>query len=133
MVKVVNERKCLCTVLVFVRKSVTTIKFKKGCYHMGIKYNRMSWLDELQNIRDVVLCFSKDEDGICRKITVAYINDLRKLISYCKIEYDRISAIDIRAWFSSIENLGYKNNSIITMLCGLKFFYRYYMDKKLIK
>jgi site-specific recombinase XerD len=61
-----------------------------------------------------------------------YVTSIRQLLCFCEKSYDEISTGDIRNWLMHLEENGYKMSTIKTKICGLRLFYQYCCEEKLM-
>lgn len=77
--------------------------------------------------------FIEDHSFRLEKWTLeAYQVSIVQLLNYCGKPYNEITARDIRNWMIDLEEHDYKRSSIKQKMVGLRLFYQYCVEEKLI-
>lgn len=78
--------------------------------------------------------FLNDYDLILADNTVlVYTNALNQFFSYCQKSYNEISHPDIRDWMLHLQSNEQKPSTIRTKIFGIKLFYQYCLEEKVIQ
>ena len=89
-------------------------------------------LHDYKKTRNVILLFLNANEQLAHHTKELHIGTFHQFFETCKIDYDQVTAKEIKAWLSSLEDQRYKKNTIFTKLRYLKNLYRYCSEERLI-
>lgn len=81
-------------------------------------------------------CLQKFKEDYKHRLTEKTINlyerAVKQLLVYCEKSFDVITTGDIRKWLLHLDKINYKKSTVHTKVVGLKLFYKYCLEEKLV-